>query len=672
MAESQIEVEAELARLRAEIERHNRLYYVDAAPEISDKQFDMLLKRLEALEAAHPELITPDSPTQRVGGQPIEGFRTVAHAVPMLSIENTYSYEEVREWSERVRKGLTPGEQVRYVVELKVDGVAVSLRYERGRLVLGATRGDGNEGDDITSNLRTIREIPLRLTHKPPELVEVRGEVFMENAELARINERRIAAGEPPFANPRNSTAGTLKLLDPRQCAERRLRFVAHGLGEASGIDRRYYTEILEDFRSWGIPVTPHMRVYDDIEGVIRHAEEWESRRNELPYQTDGLVIKVDDLSQRERLGTRSKSPRWVIAYKYEAEQGLTRITGITVQVGKTGRLTPVAELEPVQLAGTTVRRATLHNADEIARKDVRIGDVVVVQKAGEIIPQVVRVETAGRTGKERPFRFPKACPSCGAEVERPEGEVDYRCTNTPSECPAQRKEWIRYFASRTAMDVEGLGEKLIDQLVDQGLVRELADLYRLDLDTLMNLERMGEKSARNLLAGLEASKARPLDRLITGLAIRHVGPRVAEIVAERFGTLEALRGASLEELEAIPGLGQVVSESLYRFFHDPAHARQLDALLEVGVRPAPVKALARVGLPLAGKTFVITGTLPTLSRAQAEELIKKAGGKTTGSVSKSTSVVVVGSDPGSKLEKARVLGIRTVDEAELIAMAGG
>jgi DNA ligase (NAD+) len=676
----------EIEALRAEIERHNRLYYVDAAPEISDKEFDLLMKRLEALEAAHPELATVDSPTQRVGGQPLEGFRTVAHRVPMLSIDNTYSFEEVREWDERVRKGLNPGDRVRYVVELKVDGVAVSLRYEAGALVLGSTRGDGTAGDEITSNLRTIHEVPLKLKDRPPKVLEVRGEVFMPNAELARINDARRAAGDPPFANPRNSTAGTLKLLDPRLCAKRRLRFVAHGLGEVSELSETTYSDLLDGFRRWGLPGTPDVAVYDTIEHVIEHARQWDEKRNDLPFQTDGLVIKVDDLGQRQRLGSRSKSPRWVIAYKYEAEQAVTRIEAITVQVGKTGKLTPVAELVPVQLAGTTVKRATLHNADEIARKDVRVGDTVVIQKAGEIIPQVVRVETEARTGKEKAFPFPRTCPCCGAPVTRPDGEIDFRCTNTPSNCSAQFKEWLRYFAGRDAMDIEGLGEKLIDQLVDQGLVKSLADLYRLDPGPLAELvlstmtredgktivRTFGKKSAENLLAGLEASKGRSLDRFVTGLAIRHVGTRVAEILTERFRTLAELSDASREDLESVPGLGPIVAGSIFEFFQNKDHRRQIDDVLAMGVDPKPMAAVTRTGLPLAGWTFVITGTLPRLSRSEAEALIKKAGGKVTGSVSKSTDYLVVGEDAGSKLEKARQLGVKTLSEDELERLAAG
>jgi DNA ligase (NAD+) len=664
-------LDEEAAWLRSEIDRHNRLYYVDAAPEISDKKFDQLLARLTAIEAEHPELQTADSPTQRVGGAPLAEFRTVEHAVPMLSIDNTYSYDEVREWDARVRKGLDRDDAVRYIVELKVDGVAVSLRYERGKLVLGATRGDGEHGDDITNNLKTIHDIPLKLAHQSPELVEIRGEVFMPNAELARLNELRRAAGEPLFANPRNSTAGSLKLLDQKLCAKRRLRFVAHSMGAYVGWQGKRYSEFLESLGRWGVPATPATAAYESIESVIEHAQEWETKRNELDFQTDGLVIKVDDLSQRERLGTRSKSPRWLVAYKYQAEQAVTRVEGITVYVGKTGKLTPVAELAPVQLAGTTVRRASLHNADEIERKGVRIGDTVVVQKAGEIIPQVVRVETGSRTGHEKSFVFPSVCPSCGAPVFRLEGEVDTRCSNPPSSCPAQLKEWIRYYASRDALDVEGLGEKLIEQLVDAGVVKSLADLYRLDEPTLSGLERMGKKSALNLLAGLELSKHRGLDRFLTGLAIRHVGTRVAELLAEHFGTLDKVRTATLAELESIPGLGPVVAGSVHDFLEAPEHRQLLDELRAGGVEPTPVAKVVKAGLPLAGKTLVITGTLPKRSRTEAEELIKRAGGKATASVSKSTSYVVVGEDAGSKLEKARQLGIETINEEQLEKMAG-
>jgi DNA ligase (NAD+) len=668
------DVEREIAQLRSEIERHNRLYYLDAAPEISDREFDRMLKRLEELEGEHPELVTPDSPTQRVGGQPIEEFTTVTHAVPMLSIDNTYSYDEIREWEARVRRGLTPGESVRFVVELKVDGVAVSLRYEEGRFVQGATRGDGYHGDDISENLRTVRSIPLVLADDPPPVLEVRGEVYMPNSELVRLNELRRAADEAPFANPRNSTAGSLKMLDSRITGKRRLRFVAHGLGESRGISATSYSEILKDLKRWGFPVSPQNAVYESLDDVIAHAERWDTKRNELDFQTDGLVIKVDDLHQRERLGARSKSPRWLIAYKYESEQAITKIVNIGVQVGKTGKITPVADLEPVVLAGTTVKRATLHNADEIARKDVRIGDTVIIQKAGEIIPQVVRVEVDARNGSEVPFEFPTHCPNCGAPVVREPGEVDFRCSNPPSACSQQLKGRLRNFARRDAMDIEGLGEKLIDQLVNLGLVRSLSDPYRLDEETLADLERMGKKSAQNLLAGLEESKKRPLDRFLTGLTIRHVGTRVAEVLANRFRTIDALRKATLDELEATPEIGPVVAASVHDFFQDADNQGLLDDFQAVGVSPSPpppqAAAAPGASLPLAGKTFVLTGTLANRTRPEAEALIKRLGGKVTGSVSKSTSYVLAGSDPGSKLEKARQLSIPILDEADFERLA--
>jgi DNA ligase (NAD+) len=660
-------IEQEAARLRSELNRHNDLYYVEAKPEISDRDYDRMMERLTELEANHPELIRPDSPTQRVGGQPLEGFATVHHVVPMLSIDNTYSYGELREWDARVRRGLNPDEPLRYVVELKVDGVAVSLRYEQGLLVRGATRGD-----DITANLKTVREIPLVLHDCPAALLEVRGEVYMTNSELVRLNELRRAAGEVPFANSRNSTAGSLKLLDSKLCGQRRLRFVSHGLGEYQGIDESSYHALTRLIKSWGIPVSPYTACYDTIDQVIEHAQRWSDQRNALDFQTDGLVVKVDDLGQRERLGARSKSPRWTIAFKYEAEQAITRLVGITIQVGKTGKLTPVAELEPVLLAGTTVRRASLHNADEIERKDVRIGDAVVIQKAGEIIPQVVRVEADARTGDETAFVFPRTCPSCGAAVERTADEVDFYCTNSPSHCPEQLKEWLRWYAHRDAMDIDGLGEKLINQLVDKKLVQSLADLYRLDAATLADLDRMGKKSADNLVKGLEASKTRPLDRFLTGLTIPQVGTRMAEIIAARVQTLDKLRAMTLADLETLPEVGPVVAASISEYFRDPEHQTLLEDLRDVGVIPQPVQPVQSSGrkLAFADKTFVLTGTLPKRSRAEAEALIKQRGGKLSGSVSKMTSYVLAGDEAGSKLDKARQLGIPIIDELEFERLA--
>jgi DNA ligase (NAD+) len=666
------EIEHEIAQLRAELNRHNYLYYVEAKPEISDREYDRMMSRLTELEAEHPELVSPDSPAQRVGGQPLSGFRTVRHAVPMLSIDNTYSYDELREWDVRVRKGLNRDEPVRYVVELKVDGVAVSLRYEQGKLTLGATRGDGERGDDITTNLRTVREIPLVLHNCPVDVLEVRGEVYMTNAELLRLNELRRAAEEVPFANPRNSTAGSLKMLDSRIVAQRRLRFISHGLGESSELGESSYFAIVQLMKKWGIPVSPQTRCYDSIDEVIEHAQRWNQERNTLEFQTDGLVVKVDDLNQRARLGSRSKSPRWTIAFKYEAEQAITRLLGIHVQVGKTGKITPVAKLEPVQLAGTTVKRASLHNADELERKDIMIGDAVVIQKAGEIIPQVVRVETDARKGTETRFDFPKTCPSCGAPVERSGDEVDYYCTNPPSRCPDQLKEWLRWYAHRDAMDIDGLGEKLIDQLVDKKLVRSLADLYRLDASTLAGLERMGKKSAENLVQALEASKHRTLDRLLTGLVIRHVGTRMSEIIAARVKTLDELRSMSLAALAGTPEVGPIVAASIHDYFQDPENQALIDDLAAVGVSPVPLEPVEAKGgkLPFAGKTFVLTGTLPKRSRAEAEKLIKERGGKISGSVSKVTSYVLAGEEAGSKLEKAKQLGITVLDEPEFERLA--
>ncbi|AMV37276.1 NAD-dependent DNA ligase LigA [Planctomyces sp. SH-PL62] len=663
----------EVQTLRAEIERHNRLYYLEAAPEISDRDYDRLMERLIAIESAHPELVSEDSPTQRVGGAPLSQFATVVHAAPMLSIDNTYSFDEVREWDARVRRGLNADEVVRYLVELKVDGVAVSVRYEHGRFVLGATRGDGERGDDVSANLRTVREIPLTLKGEAPEILEVRGEVYMTNAELARLNEIRKAAGDKPFENPRNSTAGSLKLLDSRLCAQRRLRFIGHGLGESRGFVETSFYDVFKRLEALGFPVSPHIARYDSIDEVIEHARVWESRRNTLDFQTDGLVVKVDDLGQRNRLGARSKSPRWAIAFKYEAEQAITKVTKITVQVGKTGKLTPVAELEPVRLAGTTVKRATLHNADEIRRKDVREGDTVVVQKAGEIIPQVVRVEVEARTGEEVEYVFPDHCPSCEAPVVRDPGEVDYRCSNKPSACSKQIERRLRQYAHRDSLDIEGLGDKLVDQLVTQNLVRSLPDLYRLDAATLAELERMGEKSAENLTAAVEQSKRKTLDRLINGLAIRHVGVRTSEVLATRFRTLDDLRNASLADLEAVPEVGAVVAASVHEFFQDPDHQRLLDELTALGVDPQPYTPVAATSndLPFLGKSFVLTGTLPKRSRAEAETLIKSLGGKVTGSVSKSTGFVLAGADPGSKIDKARTLGVPILDEDEFERLAG-
>jgi DNA ligase (NAD+) len=660
----------EIDGLRRQIEHHNYLYYIEAAPEISDLEYDRLVQRLQDLEGQHPDLVTPDSPTQRVGGQPIEGFNSVRHRVPMLSIDNTYNADELREFDQRVRRGLG-GDKSQYIVEQKIDGVSVSLLYKRGYFTLGATRGDGVTGDDITQNVRTVRDIPLRLRTegRPPAVLEVRGEVYMNNTELSRLNKLQNERGERLFANPRNATAGSLKLLDPRICAERRLRFFAHSEGDLDGLDPRTHVQFLDVVRGYGIPVVPHSSLFDSVDEVLAHCEEQLAARHGFDYEMDGLVIKVNDFAQRQQLGATSKAPRWVIAYKVELWQASTRLQGIRVQVGKTGALTPVGDLETVEIAGTNVSRVSLHNADEIARKDVRIGDTVVVEKAGKVIPHVVRVELEKRTGRAKRWRFPTRCPACGSKVARDPGGVAIRCLN-PS-CPAQLKERLRFFAHRSAMDIEGLGPALIDQLVDRGPVRSLPDLYRLTQDALVGLERVGQKSAQNLLDAIAASKERGLARVLTGLAVRHVGERNARLLADEFGGIDALLKASAERLASVAGIGPVVAESVHQFFHSASGRKTIGELRGFGLKmtePRKAKGATR----LAGKTVVVTGTLDRFSREEVEDLIRELGGKPTGSVSKNTDYVVAGVEPGSKLAKARTLGVKVLSEGEFLRLIGG
>ena len=662
-------VEKRIEALRRKIEYHNYKYYIEDNPEITDLEFDMLLKELQDLELKHPDYIASDSPTQRVGGEPIEGFRQVAHRVPMLSIENTYSEEEVREFDARIRRWLDD-EIKEYIVEHKIDGVSASLLYEQGRFTLGLTRGDGARGDDITHNLRTVRDIPLRLmVHEgePPALLEIRGEVYMTHTELSRLNKLQAERGERVFANCRNAAAGSLKLLDPRQSSRRILRFYAHSEGQLSGLRMTTHDQFLNLIRGFGVPVVPHSKPYGSIEEVLTYCKETLDSRGDLDYETDGLVIKVNRFSQREKLGATSKSPRWVIAYKVELWQAITRIIDIHVQVGKTGTLTPVAELRTVEIAGTKVSRVSLHNADEISRKDIRIGDSVVVEKAGKIIPHVVRVELEKRSGEEKLFQFPSECPVCGGEVGRDEGGVYIRCLN-PS-CPAQLKERLRFFASRRAMDIEGLGPALLDQLVDQGMVRSLPDIYSLNAAQLAELERMGEKSAQNLIEGIQESKERGLTRLLTALGIRHIGERNARLLAAEFGDIHELMSASQERLAQIPGVGPIVAESVHLFFKSEAGIKTIRSLEKHGLKMSedrPTEARAALSR-FAGKTFVVTGTL-THSRTEMEELIRRLGGKTSSSVSKRTDYVVAGANPGSKLDKARELGIEVLSEEDVVS----
>jgi DNA ligase (NAD+) len=656
--------------LRRLINHYNYKYYVEAKPEISDREFDKLLAELKQIEEEHPELATPDSPTQRVGGQPIEGFTTVVHREAMLSIDNTYNPNELREFDRRIRKVL-PTEPITYVVELKIDGVAISLTYEEGRFTVGATRGDGERGDDVTHNLKTIHELPLQLrTDNPPALFEARGEVYMAREDFIRFNRQRQAKGQEPAANPRNLTAGSLKLLDPRQCAERRLRLFAYALGAVEGVSVKTHLESLHLLRRYGFAINPHIEAFDSIDKVIDYCLSWAERRHDLPYETDGMVVKVNDFGQRRRLGSTSTAPRWAVAYKFAAEQALTKLHKIEVHVGKTGTLTPVAHLEPVQLAGTTVSRASLHNADEIARKDIRVGDMVVVEKAGEIIPYVVRSEPGARTGTEKVFQFPSRCPECGAPVERDEGGVYNRCTGP--NCPAQLKERLRFFAHRNAMDIEGLGEAIIDQLVDDGLVRSLPDVYSVTFDQLVDLERMGKKSAQNLLDGIAASKSRGLCRVLTGLGVRHVGEHIAELLADDFGNIDDLMTASEDRLAQVDGIGPVLAASIARFFQSAVGRKVIEDLRRHGVMlTQDRKAPPASGADLRGKTFVVTGTLERRSRDEIERLIKQLGGKATGSVSKKTDYVVAGDNPGSKLEKARQLGVPVLTEDQFDKLIG-
>lgn len=651
--------------LRDLIRHHEYRYYVENRPEISDFEFDKLMAELQALEKKNPALITSDSPSQRVGGAPVEGFAVVEHRVPMQSIDNTYSADEIREFDARISR-LLSGEPVEYIVELKIDGVAVSLWYEDGVFVQGATRGDGRRGDDITANLRTVRAIPLKLRTNAavPPVIEARGEVYLPKREFERINKEREKEGEPLFANPRNAAAGSLKLLDPRVAATRRLGMFSYGIGYSEGLEITSHAEALSFLENSSLPVEPHRLKCRTMDDVIESCLAFDERRKKLPYEIDGMVVKVNSFDQQERLGSTAKSPRWVVAYKFPAERAVTRLKSIVVQVGKTGTLTPVANLEPVSLAGTTVKRATLHNADEIKRKDVRVGDTVLVEKAGEIIPQVVEVLLDRRTGEEKPFRMPRTCPACGSQVVKDPDGVYHRCHNVS--CSAQVKARIRHFVSRDAMDIEGLGPALVEQLVDKNLVEDFSDLYRLSDDELAKLEKMGAKSAHNLVLATQQSKTRDLHRLIYALGILHIGVNAARLLAARFESLGALAGARTEEIAEIEGLGPIVAESVVRFFaaeHNRATIRKLqDAGVNTRRLAAPPVVEERL---LAGKTLVLTGKLTGYTRDEARRLIEQLGGKVSASVSSKTDYVLAGEEPGSKLDKAAKLGVRVIDETE-------
>jgi DNA ligase (NAD+) len=666
------DVASEIDRLRREIREHDRRYYVDAAPTISDREYDRLMQRLQELEAAHPALLSPDSPTQRVGGEPIASLQPVRHRAAMLSMDNTYSLEELQAFGERTAR-LLPGEEIAWVVELKIDGVAVSLTYEDGLLVQGATRGDGVTGDDITHNIRVMPTVPPRLEEPPPPpLVEIRGEVYMTNSDLTDLNTQRQAAGLELYANTRNTAAGGLKLLDPQLSRKRRLRFFCHGVGYAEGLAAASHSEFLDLARTWGVPLTPLVERFPAFADAVDHCESLIGRLHEFDFEVDGLVLKVDRFDQRERLGATSKSPRWLVAYKFEKYEATTRVNDIVVTVGKSGAVTPTAELAPVLIAGTTVSRVSLHNAEEIARKDVRIGDTIVVEKAGKIIPHVVRVEKHLRPNDAVEFQYPTSCPVCETPLEKDEGGVYIRCPNLS--CPAQISERLLYFASRSAMDIEGLGEKLVDQLVSRKLVDDFGDLYELTVEQLLELDRMGEKSAEKLVAHVAASRSRGLARLLNALSIRHVGTRVAAALAGHYGSMDALFAASEEALADVEDVGPVIAASVYRFLHSEQGERAVRRLREAGVdMTAPLKprAAAPTGA-LAGKTIVVTGTLEKYKREEIEALIEEHGGKAGKSVSKKTDYLLAGAEAGSKLAKAESLGVPVLSEQQFEELLAG
>jgi DNA ligase (NAD+) len=661
------EARRRIEELREEIEQHNYNYFVLNQPTISDAEYDKLLRELQKLEEQFPQFKSPTSPTQRVGASPQTEFKTVKHSIPMLSLANAFSDDEVREFDTRVKK-LAERTEITYVAEPKFDGLAVELVYEDGVFVLGATRGDGETGEDVTQNLKTIKSIPLKLRYPKdlpiPKRLEVRGEVYMEIADFRKLNEEREERGEPLFANPRNAAAGSLRQLDPKITAQRKLHIFCYDVGQTVGITFRTQEELLKTLPRYGLRVCPIYKVCKDIDEALEFYREMEKRREELPYEADGVVIKVNDFGIREIVGEVSRNPRWAIAYKFPPKQATTRVKDIIVQVGRTGKLTPVAVLEPVPLGGVTVQHATLHNQDEIEKKDIRIGDWVLIQRAGDVIPEVVQPIVSRRTGTEKKFTMPTHCPVCGDRVVRLPDEVDYRCVNIS--CPARLKESILHYASKGAADIEGLGERWVEALMNAGLVREIPDLYRLKerVLELVRLERMGAKLAENLLNAIEKSKKVSLARFIYGLGIRHVGEHLAELLAQRFRTLDALMNASEEELLAVEEVGPTVAQSILSFFQDEHNREMIRKLRAAGVQILEETIPQKAGA-LAGKTFVFTGTLKTMTRGQAEALVKAAGGRVSSNVSRKTDYVVAGEEPGSKLQKARDLGVKVLSEEE-------
>jgi DNA ligase (NAD+) len=667
-------IQKEIEKLREEIRYHEHRYYALDDPQISDAEFDKLMDRLKQLESEHPELISADSPTQRVGGEAAQEFPKVRHSRPMMSLDNTYSVDELKDFDRRVRE-LSGRNTMDYVGELKLDGLSMSLIYEHGALTHGVTRGDGTEGEDVTANVKTIRSLPLRIPSDRlarignPARLEVRGEVVMPLKAFQKLNAQREAGGEPKFANPRNSAAGTIRLLDPKLVAKRQLDMFLYYL-LANGNETRFHEhwKALDALAELGFKVNPNRRLCRSFEELLDYIQEWESKRDKLDYEIDGIVVKVNDTRLWEELGSTAKSPRWAIAYKYPPRQATTRVLDIKVQVGRTGILTPVAILEPVLLSGSTISRSTLHNDDEIRRLDLKIGDKVFIEKGGEVIPKVVKV-VLPHPPDAREFHMPHQCPICSSKVFRAEGEVAWRCLNP--NCPAQLKESLLHFAARRAMNIDGLGEALVDQLVDKKIVRDVADLYKLTQDQLANLERMGEKSAANLVKEIENSREAELARIIFAIGIPFVGERTAQLLADHFASVDKLARASEDELVEVPEIGPKTAAGIVQFFREERNLKLLDKLREAGLRLEQQKTKPHGSRPLEGKQFVLTGTLPNYSRDDAKNLIEEAGGRVTGSVSKKTDYVVVGDEPGSKLDKAKELGVATVGEAEFLNLLG-
>lgn len=654
-------IEKQLEKLRQEIRHHDQLYYVAATPEITDLEYDRLMDQLKSLEDQNPDLVTSDSPTQRVGEQPVDHLEQFEHRVPMLSIENTYSIEELNKFGERVAE-LLDGEAIEWIVELKIDGVAASVIYEDGLLTRALTRGNGTIGDDITHNIRTLHDIPLKLSApNPPKVFEVRGEVYMNNADLVTLNERQAEKGEAAYANTRNVAAGSIRLLDPKICAERKMGMFCHGVGLCEGMKSTNHMDFLAELGSYGLSPTPFVECFPTFQGAVEHCDKLIEKIPELDFEIDGIVLKVNRFSQRDELGARSKSPRWVVAYKWEKYEAITTVNDISVQIGKTGAVTPVAELEPVQLAGTTVSRASLHNAEEIERLDIRISDTVVVEKAGKIIPHIVRVEKHERKKTAKPFPFPTHCPVCKSDLVKDPDGVYIRCVN-PS-CEKKLIEQVKYYATRDAMDIEGLGDKVVEQLVTAKRVSSFGDLYRLTEEQLTSLERMGKRSAAKLLNAIDESKSRGLAKLLNGLSIRHVGKTVSNMLASHFGSMQKLMAADLETLNAIDEVGEIIAESVFEFVRSEEGRRLIDELAELGVGMESLKGAEPLGDSLAGKSFVVTGTLTKFTRNEIQDLIKQHGGKPSSGISSKTDYLVAGEKAGSKLAKAEKLGVKVLSE---------